>query len=108
VAPAAWVECKRELCLETLEHSGGTYTTGGKVANHPPRVTITLLLVAEHGLEGVAEREVEGLGREVTDDVGRVATPQRDDALVGGRPAETVGNAIVLVAETAGLDHLVL
>lgn len=86
----------------------GTYTTGGKVAHHPLGVTVTLLLVGEHGLVGVAESEVQGLGREVTDDVGSVTTPEGDDTLIGGSTSEAVGNTVVLVGETASLKHLIL
>lgn len=91
-----------------MESEIRTYTTGGQVTNHPPRVTVTLLLVAEHGLEGVAESEVEGLGWEVTKDVGGVSTPKGDDTLIGGGTLEAVGDTLVLVAETAGLQHLIL
>ena len=86
----------------------GTHTTRGKVADHPPPVAITLLLVAEHGLVGVAEGEVEGLGREVTEDVGRVTTPQREDALVFGGTAEALHDTLVPAVETTRLDHLIL
>lgn len=85
-----------------------TYTTRGKVTSHPPPVAITLLLVAEHRLEAVAEGEVQGLGREVTDDVGGVATPQRDHALVGGCAAEAVRDTGIPAVETTSLDHLIL
>lgn len=85
-----------------------TYTTGGKVAHHPLGVSITLLLVGEHGLVGIAESEVEGLGREVTDNVGSVTTPQGNDTLIGGGALEAVGDTGVLAVETTGLDHLIL
>ena len=84
-----------------------TYTTRHEVTSHPPSVAVGLLVV-EHGLVGVAEREVQGLCREVTDDVGRVSTPQRNDTLIGGGAAETVGDAVVWAVETANLDHLIL
>lgn len=90
------------------ERGNYTHTTGGKVTSHPPSVTVTVLLVAEHGLEGVTESEVERLSREITQDVGGVSTPERDDTLVGGGATEAVGNTLVLVGETAGLQHLVL
>lgn len=85
-----------------------TYTSRGQVTSHPPPVTITLLLVAEHRLKGVAESEVERLGWEVTDNVGSVATPQRDNTLVCRGTAEAVHDTIVLAVETASLQHLIL
>jgi hypothetical protein len=85
-----------------------TYTTGGQVTGHPLGVTITLLLVGEHGLVGVAESEVERLGGEVTDDVGSVTTPQGEGALVLCGTAEALGDTVVLAVETAGLKHLIL
>lgn len=85
-----------------------TYTTGGKVAHHPLGVTVTLLLVGEHGLVGVAESEVQGLGGEVTDDVGSVTSPERDDTLIGSGALEAVGDTGVLVGKTTGLKHLIL
>ena len=85
-----------------------TYTTGGKVAHHPLGVTVTLLLVGEHGLVGIAESEVQGLGGEVTDDVGSVTSPERDDTLIGSGALEAVGDTGVLVGETTGLKHLIL
>jgi hypothetical protein len=87
---------------------GQTYTTGGKVTGHPLGVTVTLLLVGEHGLVGVAESEVQGLGGEVTDDVGGVTTPEREDTLVLGGALEALGDTVVLAVETAGLEHLIL
>ena len=85
-----------------------TYTTGGQVTGHPLGVTITLLLVGEHALVGVAESEVQGLGREVTDDVGSVTTPEREDTLVLSGTAEALANAVVLAVKTTGLKHLIL
>lgn len=85
-----------------------TYTTGGQVTSHPLGVTVTLLLVGEHGLVGVAESEVERLGREVTDDVGGVTTPEGEDTLVLSGTAEALANAVVLAVETTGLKHLIL
>jgi len=86
----------------------GTYTTGGKVAHHPLGVTITLLLVGEHGLVGIAESEVQGLGGEVTDDVGSVTSPERDNTLIGSGALEAVGDTGVLVRKAASLKHLIL
>ena len=86
----------------------GTYTTGGQVAHHPLGVTVTLLLVGEHGLVGVAESEVERLGGELTDDVGGVTTPEGEDTLVLSGTAEALANAVVLAVETTGLKHLIL
>ena len=85
-----------------------TYTTGGQVTGHPLGVTVTLLLVGEHGLVGVAESEVERLGGEVTDDVGSVTTPEGEDTLVLSGTAEALANAVVLAVETTGLKHLIL
>lgn len=85
-----------------------TYTTGGKVTHHPLAVSITLLLVGEHGLVGVTEGKVQSLGREVTDDVGSVTSPQGDDTLGGGGTTEAVGDTVVLAVETAGAKHLIL
>jgi hypothetical protein len=85
-----------------------TYTTGGQVTGHPLGVTVTLLLVGEHGLVGVAESEVERLGGEVTDDVGGVTTPEGEDTLVLSGTAEALANAVVLAVETTGLKHLIL
>lgn len=85
-----------------------TYTTGGKVTHHPLGVSITVLLVGEHGLVGIAESEVQGLGGEVTDDVGSVTTPHGGNTLSGGGTAEAVSNAVVLAVETTGLEHLIL
>lgn len=63
------------------EERGGTGgTTGGQVAGHPLGVAVTVLLVAEHGLELVTEGKVQGLRGEVTDDVGGVTTPQGNGA----------------------------
>jgi hypothetical protein len=88
--------------------SDSTYTTGGQVTDHPLGVTVTLLLVGEHGLVGVAESEVQGLGGEVTDDVGGVTTPQREDTLSLRCALEAVGDTGVLAVETTGLEHLIL
>jgi hypothetical protein len=68
---------------------GQTYTTGGKVTGHPLGVTVTLLLVGEHGLVGVT-------------------TPEREDTLVLGSALEALGDTVVLAVETAGLEHLIL
>jgi hypothetical protein len=85
-----------------------TYTTGGQVTGHPLGVTVTLLLVGEHGLVGVAESEVQRLGGEVTDDVGSVTTPQGENTLSLRCALEAVGNTVVLAVETTGLEHLIL
>ena len=85
-----------------------TYTTGGQVTGHPLGVTVTLLLVGEHGLVGVAESEVEGLGGEVTDNVGGVATPEGGGALLSDDTLEALANAGVGLGETAGAEHLIL
>lgn len=85
-----------------------TYTTRRKVTEHPPPVSIALLLVAEHRLVGVTEGEVQGLGWEVTNDVGGVATPERRDTLVLDGTAEALANTGVLAVETAGLEHFIL
>lgn len=85
-----------------------TYTTGGQVADHPPGVTVTVLLEAEHLLELVTESKVQGLGREVSDDVGSVTTPQSHDTLVGHGAAEAVTNTGESAIKTAALDHLIL
>ena len=50
------------------------------------------------------ERKVQGLRREVSDDVGRVATPERDKALILVRPDETVGYTLVGCGQTTLLD----
>jgi hypothetical protein len=84
------------------------YTTRGQVTSHPLGVTITLLLVGEHGLVGVAESEVQGLGGEVTDDVGSVTTPQGENTLSLRCALEAVGDTGVLAVETTGLEHLIL
>jgi hypothetical protein len=104
VAPAACSCQQRHVFVMIVT----TYTTGGQVTCHPLGVTVTLLLVGEHGLVGVAERKVQGLGGEVTDDVGSVTTPQGEDTLVGGGSAEALDNAVVLAVETTGLEHLIL
>ena len=85
-----------------------TYTTGGQVTSHPLGVTVTLLLVGEHGLVGVAESEVQGLGGEVTDDVGGVTPPEGEDTLLLRGTAEALDDATVLAVETTGLEHLIL
>lgn len=109
------------------EGSGTGSTTGSQVTNHPPGVSITVLLEAEHLLELVTEGKVQGLGREVTDDVGGVTSPERDGTyiilsifavevtdekrlhtLIGKGPLEAVDNTIVLAVKTASLDHLIL
>ena len=87
---------------------GITYTTRGKVTHHPLGVSVTLLLVGEHGLVGVTEGKVQSLSREVTDDVGGVTSPEGDDTLGGSGTLETVANAGVLAVKTAGLKHLIL
>lgn len=55
--------------------AGKTDSAGGEIAHHPLSVTITLLLVSEHGLVGVSESEVEGLGWKVSDNIGSVTSP---------------------------------
>lgn len=85
-----------------------TYTAGCQVTGHPPPVSITILLVAEHRLEGVAEGEVQGLGWEVTDNVGSVTTPEGNETLIGHGAAEAVANAGVWTVETTALEHLIL
>ena len=69
------------LAMFQFENFAATYTSGGQVTGHPLGVTVTLLLVGEHGLVGIAESEVQRLGGEVTDDVGSVTTPQGEDTL---------------------------
>jgi hypothetical protein len=88
--------------------NGRTYTTGGQVTSHPPSVSITLLLVTEHGLEGVAESEVQGLGWEVTENVGSVSTPERGDTLLSGDTLEALANAGVWAVKTTTFKHLIL
>jgi len=85
-----------------------TYTTGGQVTSHPLGITVTVLLVVEHGLVGIAESEVQSLGGEVTDDVGGVTTPQGENTLLSGGPLEAVDDTVVLAVETTGLEHLIL
>lgn len=85
-----------------------TYTTGRQVTGHPPPVSITLLLEAEHLLELVTESKVQGLGREVSDNVGSVATPQRHDTIFGRGSSEAVTDTGVLAIKTTGLQHLIL
>lgn len=85
-----------------------TYTSRGQVTGHPLGVTITLLLVGEHGLVGVTEREVQGLGGEVTDDVGSVTTPQGENTLSLRCALEALNDTVVLAVETTGLKHLIL
>ena len=85
-----------------------TYTTGGQVTGHPLGVTVTLLLVGEHGLVGVAESEVERLGGEVTDDVSGVTTPERNQTLLLVGANEAVADTLVRGGKTALLDHLIL
>ena len=85
-----------------------TYTTRGQVTGHPLPVTVTLLLVVEHGLVGVTESKVQGLGREVTDNVGSVTTPQGHSTLSSGGTTEAVLDTGVLAVETTRLDHLIL
>lgn len=87
---------------------GITYTTGGKVTHHPLGVSVTLLLVGEHGLVGVTEGEVQSLSREVTDDVGGVTSPEGNNTLGGSGTLEAVANTGVLAVKTAGLKHLIL
>jgi len=94
--------------VDEEEGSGTGSTTGGKVTSHPLGVTVTLLLVGEHGLVGVAESEVERLGGEVTDNVGSVTTPEGEDTLVLCGTAEALNDTTVLPVETAGLEHLIL
>ena len=50
------------------------------------------------------EGEVQGLGREVPDDVRRVATPERERALVAVRAGKAVADSFVRRGETALLD----
>ena len=50
------------------------------------------------------ERKVQGLRREVSDDVGRVATPERDKALILVRPDEAVTDPLVRASQTTLLD----
>jgi hypothetical protein len=85
-----------------------TYTTRGQVTHHPLGITIPLLLVGEHFLVGVAEREVQGLRGEIADDIGRITTPQRDNAFIGSGASEAVHDAIVFAIKTASLDHFIL
>jgi hypothetical protein len=93
-------------CHETMLEC--TYTTGCQVTSHPLGVTVTLLLVGEHGLVSIAESEVKGLGWEVADDVGSVTTPQGENALLLRGSSEALHDAIVLAVETTGLQHLIL
>lgn len=85
-----------------------TYTAGRQVTGHPLCVAVLVLLVPEHGLELVTEREVQGLGREVPDDVGGVATPQGHHTLIGRGTLEAVNDTGVPAVKTARLDHLIL
>lgn len=96
------------LVRSRLEALRDTYTTGSQVTSHPFGISIALLLVREHRLVGVAEREVEGLGREVSDDVGSITSPQRSNTLVLDGTSEAFSNAIVLAVETTRLKHLIL
>lgn len=99
------------LLAGSLEYQTGyrdTYTTGGKVTHHPLGVSITLLLVGEHGLVGVTEGEVKSLGGEVTDNVGSVTTPQGNNTLGGSGTTEAVHDTVVLAVETTSAKHLIL
>ena len=91
------------------QHGSGTSsTTRGQVTDHPPGVTVTLLLETEHLLELVTESEVKSLGREVTDDVGGVTTPQGEGTLISHGTAEAVTDTSIAAVETSSLDHLIL
>ena len=94
--------------VDEEEGRGTGGTTGGQVSGHPPVVAVLLLLVAEERLEVVLEGKVQGLGGEVSDDVGRVASPERDETLVGVGAAGAVGNARVRSRKSARLEHLAL
>lgn len=107
MAPAAWVRVSLIVQIP-VNRVRKTYTTGGKVTHHPLAVTVTLTLVGEHRLEGVAESEVQSLGGEVTDDVGGVTSPEGDDTLGGGGTLEAVTDTGVLAVKTASLKHLIL
>lgn len=107
MAPAAWVRVSSTVRMPE-NRDRKTYTTGGKVTHHPLAVTVTLTLVGEHRLEGVAESEVQSLGGEVTDDVGGVTSPEGDDTLGGGGTLEAVTDTGVLAVQTASLKHLIL
>ena len=61
--------------VDEEKRSSSSHTTRCKIAHHPLRVTISVLLEREHGLVGVAESEIEGLGGEVSNDVGSVSSP---------------------------------
>lgn len=94
--------------VDEEQGSGTGSTTGGQVTHHPLEVAVTLLLVGEHGLVGVAEGKVKSLGGEVTNDVGGVTTPEGDDTLGGGGTLEAVTDTGVLAVKTTGLEHLIL
>lgn len=91
-----------------FEDGRETYTSGSQVPHHPLGVSITFLLVGEHGLVAITEGEVQGLGGEITDDVGGVSTPEGDDTFVGNGALEALADAIVLPVETARLEHFIL
>jgi hypothetical protein len=94
--------------VDEKERAGTSSTTGGDVTSKPLAVTVPLLLEVEHGLEVILEGEVQSLGGEVTDDVGSVSSPEGLDTLIGNNATEAVGDALVGVGETAGLEHLIL
>jgi hypothetical protein len=78
------------------------------LTREPCPVAVPVLVLVEHPLELVLEGEVQRLGGEVAQHVGGVAAVQGGEALVLDGPREALADALVGLAEAAGLEHLVL
>ena len=91
------------------EESGYTMSsTRGKSTDHPPPVTIALLLKGEHGFVGIGESEVKGLGWKVAYNTRDIAAPEGCDTLLSDDALEAIVDAGVRLGETAEAEQLVL
>lgn len=94
--------------VEKEEFGGTSGSTRGKITDHPPPVTVTLLLKGEHRFVGIAESEVQGLSWEVTDNIRGITAPEGGSTLFNDDALEALVDAGVGLGETTKAEQLVL
>ena len=94
--------------VEKEEFGGTSGSTRGKITDHPPPVTITLLLKGENRFVGIAESKLQGLSWEVTNNIRGVTAPEGGGTLLSDDPLEALVDAGVGLGETTKAEKLVL
>ena len=84
------------------------YTTRRQIAHHPLGVSISLFLVREHRLVGIAEGEVESLGGKVSDDIGSVASPKGEYTFIFRSAGKALHDPSIFAVQASRLEHLIL